>query len=173
MNQIHRSKIYGTVAYINVGAHMVGTIKYNSFRMKDGVPEEDTDEIPPGTEIKKGQDLGYFKFGGSTVICMWEPGAIQRAIFHFSVPLLQLKLLLLLAGRIIFDEDLRTRSHSSTETLVKMGTKLGRSGAKAGQDSAVSLEEINISTIDNKLPPKGTVPAPGQDKPPGCCCTCS
>ena len=55
---------------------MVGTIKYTG--LNGGA---DTDEIPPGTSIRKGQDLGYFKFGGSTVICLWEPGA------YFSAPI--------------------------------------------------------------------------------------
>ena len=64
------SPVYGTVAYINVGAHMVGTIKYTGI---GGGP--DTDEIQEGTQVAKGQDLGYFKFGGSTVVCLWEPGA--------------------------------------------------------------------------------------------------
>ncbi len=66
---ICRSEIFGTVALINVGAHMVGTIKYTGLGGAD-----DTDEIPPGTKVVKGQDLGYFKFGGSTVLCLWEPG---------------------------------------------------------------------------------------------------
>ena len=62
--------MFGYVAYISVGAHMVGTIKYTGI---GGGP--DTDEIQEGTQVAKGQDLGYFKFGGSTVVCLWEPGA--------------------------------------------------------------------------------------------------
>jgi hypothetical protein len=50
---------------------MVGTIKYAAL---DGAGNPDTDEIPPGSSVTKGQDLGYFKFGGSTVLCLWEPG---------------------------------------------------------------------------------------------------
>jgi hypothetical protein len=50
---------------------MVGTIKYTGL---GGAGAPDTDEIPPGSKLAKGQDMGYFKFGGSTVLCLWEPG---------------------------------------------------------------------------------------------------
>ncbi len=74
---ICRSEIFGTVALINVGAHMVGTIKYAGI---GGTGTPDTDEIPPGSEVTKGQDLGYFKFGGSTVLCLWEPGKVSVCV---------------------------------------------------------------------------------------------
>ena len=81
-----------------------------------------------------------------------------------------------MAGRIDFDEDLRTKSLASTETLVKMGDRLGRAGPNAGQPSGVlSLDEINITTIasDSVKPPAATAGVSQADKPPGCCCVCS
>lgn len=80
------SPVYGTVAFVTVGAHMVGSMAFTA---------------DVGSEVEKGQDYGYFMFGGSTVICVWQEGKIK------------------------FDEDLIKKSQESTEMLVKMGSTLG------------------------------------------------
>lgn len=49
----------------------------------------------------QGQELGYFQYGGSTVITLFRRGAIK------------------------YDADLRHNSLQATETLVRMGTSLG------------------------------------------------
>ena len=36
------------------------------------------DEIKPGVRVQKGQDLGYFQFGGSTHCMIFRPGAIKE-----------------------------------------------------------------------------------------------
>lgn len=33
--------------------------------------------VRPGARIAKGQELGYFQYGGSTVCCVFQPGAIE------------------------------------------------------------------------------------------------
>lgn len=54
-----------------------------------------------GDEIKKGEEYGYFSFGGSTCICLFEPNKIQ------------------------LDSDLLANSARPLETLVRMGTQIG------------------------------------------------
>ncbi|OAY39715.1 phosphatidylserine decarboxylase proenzyme 2 [Manihot esculenta] len=79
---------FGKVAFVAIGATMVGSI---TFSKKEG------------DYVKKGDEFGYFSFGGSTVICVFEKGAIQ------------------------IDEDLLANSSRSLETLVSVGMKLGNS----------------------------------------------
>jgi phosphatidylserine decarboxylase len=40
------------------------------------------DNIKPGYKIKKGEELGYFQYGGSSYCLVFKPGAIKR----FEVP---------------------------------------------------------------------------------------
>ncbi|KAK9735194.1 hypothetical protein RND81_04G189700 [Saponaria officinalis] len=77
---------FGKVAYIAIGATMVGSI---SFTRKEG------------EHVQKGDEFGYFSFGGSTVICVFEKGAIN------------------------VDKDLLDNSARSLETLVRVGMTLG------------------------------------------------
>ncbi|KAH8648663.1 phosphatidylserine decarboxylase-domain-containing protein [Xylariales sp. PMI_506] len=78
------------VAVIAVGAMLVGSIVY-----VDGVDQ-------PGTEISRGQTLGAFKYGGSTVIALFPKGEIA------------------------LDEDLvRNSTEQQCETLVKVGWRIG------------------------------------------------
>mmetsp|Transcript_25436 Transcript_25436/g.83680 ORF Transcript_25436/g.83680 Transcript_25436/m.83680 type:complete len:585 (+) Transcript_25436:3-1757(+) len=85
------SEEFGTVAFVAVGATNVATISY--------VAEE-------GAELDKGAEYGYFAFGGSTCVCLWEPGKIQ------------------------FDADLLNHAAKSTESLIKMGMTLGKAPTK-------------------------------------------
>lgn len=55
---------WGKVALIDVGATCVGSI-FQTFT--------------PGRPVDKGAEKGYFAFGGSTVITLFEPGRIQLA----------------------------------------------------------------------------------------------
>ncbi|CAN8301580.1 unnamed protein product [Cochlearia groenlandica] len=77
---------FGKVAFVAIGATMVGSI---NFVRK----ERD--------HVKKGDELGYFSFGGSTVICVFEKDSIR------------------------IDEDLLANSSRSLETLVSVGMQLG------------------------------------------------
>ncbi|XVF44713.1 hypothetical protein PTKIN_Ptkin02bG0146200 [Pterospermum kingtungense] len=82
---------FGKVAFVAIGATMVGSI---TFVKKEG-------DI-----VKKGDEFGYFSFGGSTVICVFEKDAIE------------------------IDDDLLANSGRSLETLVSVGMTLGVSKKK-------------------------------------------
>ncbi|XP_074292959.1 phosphatidylserine decarboxylase proenzyme 2-like [Silene latifolia] len=77
---------FGKVAFVAIGATMVGSI---SFTRKEG------------EHVQKGDEFGYFSFGGSTVICLFEKGVIK------------------------IDDDLLDNSARSLETLVRVGMTLG------------------------------------------------
>jgi phosphatidylserine decarboxylase len=53
-----------------------------------------------GTQVQRGDEKGYFKFGGSTCILFFEKGSIR------------------------FDDDIVRNSQNGLETLVKMGERL-------------------------------------------------
>ncbi len=76
----------GKVAFIAIGATLVGGITW-------------TTEI--GAEVKKGDELGYFSFGGSTCIILFENNLVQ------------------------WDADLTANAQRSLETLVKVGERVG------------------------------------------------
>lgn len=77
---------FGDVVMAEIGATMVGTIiqtyKENTF-------------------VKKGQEKGYFKFGGSTVILFFEKGKVK------------------------IDSDILENSKKGLETQIHMGEKIG------------------------------------------------
>jgi phosphatidylserine decarboxylase precursor len=84
---IVESPHFGRVMIICIGATMVGSVVLTSG--------EDV-------MVNKGDELGYFQFGGSTLLVLFQ------------------------RGRISFDEDLLFNSAKQQETLVKMGMSLGR-----------------------------------------------
>ena len=53
-----------------------------------------------GTTVKKGQEKGYFKFGGSTVVLLFEKDKIK------------------------IDSDLLTNTQKVLETTIKMGEQI-------------------------------------------------
>jgi len=77
---------FGEILYIAVGATLVGSINFTRT---------------PGETIKRGEEMGYFAFGGSTVLILFQ------------------------AGRITFEEDLIINSTKPIETLIKMGDSIG------------------------------------------------
>lgn len=52
---------FGTVLLLEIGATCVGTIRQT---------------FPPGQPVGKGAEKGYFAFGGSSTITLFEPGAV-------------------------------------------------------------------------------------------------
>ncbi|KAK7412112.1 hypothetical protein VNO78_03559 [Psophocarpus tetragonolobus] len=82
---------FGKVAFVAIGATMVGSITFTKEK---------------GDYVKKGDEFGYFSFGGSTVICVFEKNSI------------------------VIDEDLLANSTRSLETLVSVGMRLGVSSRK-------------------------------------------
>lgn len=79
---------FGEVLSVEVGATCVGTI-HQTFS--------------PGEPYAKGEEKGYFSFGGSTLVLLFE------------------------AGRILFDQDLQEASMQRMEVRGLMGQSLGRS----------------------------------------------
>lgn len=86
---VERSGTKAPVAIIAVGAMLVGSIKYNP-----GVEVE--------AQIERGQCLGAFLYGGSTVIVLYPKGEVE------------------------LDQDLvRNSTEQNCETLVKVGWRIG------------------------------------------------
>ena len=81
--------IAGTVAILEIGATCVGSILQT---------------YQPGASVAKGSEKGYFAFGGSCVITVFQP------------------------GRVRFDDDLISASARGLETLALMGERLGEVG---------------------------------------------
>lgn len=52
------------VAFVAVGALLVGSIRFTNGGEK-------------GTTVKRGEELGYFAYGGSTVIAVMPKGVIE------------------------------------------------------------------------------------------------
>lgn len=82
------TKSFGQILYIEVGATNVGSI-HQTF-----IPNE---------PYAKGDEKGYFSFGGSCLVLLFEPGRIQ------------------------FDQDLLEASHKNMEVRCLFGQSLGRS----------------------------------------------
>ncbi|XP_050272639.1 phosphatidylserine decarboxylase proenzyme 2-like isoform X1 [Quercus robur] len=96
---------FGKVAFVAIGATMVGSISFSKEK---------------GDHVRKGDEFGYFSFGGSTVICAFEKGAIE------------------------IDEDLLSNSARSLETLVYVGMTLGVSTKKPSGNGLPNLGSCNL-----------------------------
>ncbi|MDE3055607.1 MAG: phosphatidylserine decarboxylase [Verrucomicrobiota bacterium] len=81
-----KTAAFGTLLYVEVGATCVGTIHQTYL---------------PEQKIGKGDEKGYFSFGGSSVILLFEK------------------------GRVLFDADLLENSARCLETKAFFGTSLG------------------------------------------------
>jgi hypothetical protein len=111
------SPSFGLVSFIAIGATLVGSITWS---------------ITPGTIISKGQELGYFSFGGSTCI----------ALFTDRHP-------------ISFDADLVANGKRSLETLVKMGERIG---VRQGSGLEARPSEINAVVEATEAVARSVVP---------------
>jgi phosphatidylserine decarboxylase len=56
-----------------------------------------------GEHVSRAEELGYFKFGGSTLLLLFEPGVVH------------------------FDEDMVDNSNTALETLIRVGMSIGHS----------------------------------------------
>lgn len=91
------SEQHGRVMVICVGAMMVGS----TVITRNG-----------GEHVRRGEELGYFKFGGSTLLVLFEP------------------------GRMKFDDDLVDNSTGALETLVSNPQKAESASAATAADRA-------------------------------------
>ena len=76
---------FGTVLLVEIGATCVGTIQQT---------------YPPGQAVAKGAEKGYFAFGGSSTLTLFEPGAVK------------------------LEADLVAHSSRQTELYAKVGTRM-------------------------------------------------
>ncbi|PYG87244.1 phosphatidylserine decarboxylase [Ruminiclostridium sufflavum DSM 19573] len=79
---------FGEVLYVEVGATSVGSIIQTYI---------------PGSRVKRGDEKGYFKFGGSTVLLFFKK------------------------DRIIIDKDITEQTNEGFETRISAGEAIGRS----------------------------------------------
>ncbi|KAM0459210.1 hypothetical protein ACHAO4_002603 [Trichoderma viride] len=82
------SEVHGRVMVICVGAMMVGSTVITRNE---------------GERVHRAEELGYFAFGGSTLLVLFEPGKMR------------------------FDDDLVDNSNGALETLVRVGMSIGHS----------------------------------------------
>lgn len=82
------SPTHGRVMVICVGAMMVGSTVIT---------------VNEGDQVNRADELGYFKFGGSTIVLLFEEGKMR------------------------FDDDLVDNSNGALETLVRAGMSIGHS----------------------------------------------
>jgi phosphatidylserine decarboxylase len=74
-------------AVVSIGALLVGSIVMTNAEKNK--------------QLEKGEEMGYFQYGGSTVIAVFPKDTVQ------------------------WDKDLQDNSEKSIETLVKMGERIG------------------------------------------------
>ncbi len=79
---------FGTVLLLEIGATCVGTIRQT---------------FTPGNAVEKGEEKGFFAFGGSSTITIFEPGAVK------------------------LEADLAEHSSRQTELYAKVGGRMARS----------------------------------------------
>jgi phosphatidylserine decarboxylase len=99
---------FGTVIVICIAATMVGSINFECQcpQSKDQRFCEETSECMVGKRVKKFDGHGYFAFGGSTLMTLFLPGGIS------------------------FDLDIKGNSNKQLETLVRVGSSIGRATGK-------------------------------------------
>lgn len=121
---------HGRVMVICIGAMMVGSTVITRKK---------------GEEVKRAEELGYFKFGGSTLLLLFEPGQMK------------------------YDEDLTDNSRSALETLVRVGMSIGHSPNRPPhvpdmrKDNPTMQEKQDAKRrIEGSLAPEGVKgPMPG------------
>ena len=82
---ILHSETFGAILMMEVGALLVGRIVNHHQQAR----------------VTRGEEKGYFQFGGSTVVLLLEPGVAE------------------------LDEDILQNSRENIETIVRMGEKIG------------------------------------------------
>ena len=103
------SPVHGRVMIVCVGAMMVGSTVITRR---------------PGEEVRRAEELGYFKFGGSTILLLFESNTIE------------------------FDDDLVANSTGALETLVRVGMSIGHSVGHEG--FAYDMQKANPTTAEKQ-----------------------
>ncbi|KAI1006660.1 Phosphatidylserine decarboxylase proenzyme 3 [Podosphaera aphanis] len=96
------SVAHGRVMIICVGAMMVGSTV---------ITREN------GEQVSRAEELGYFKFGGSTILVLFEEGTMR------------------------FDDDLVDNSNTALETLIRVGMSIGHLPSQTPLTSEIRKED--------------------------------
>lgn len=102
---------HGRVMVVCVGAMMVGS---TVITRKEG------------EQVKRAEELGYFKFGGSTIVLLFEDGKMK------------------------FDDDLVDNSTGALETLIRAGTSVGHSPNESQWTPDMRKDEKDVTEQDKK-----------------------
>ncbi|CAH0059229.1 unnamed protein product [Clonostachys solani] len=105
------SEQHGRVMVICVGAMMVGSTVITATA---------------GQQVKRADELGYFKFGGSTILLLFEP------------------------GKMLYDDDLVDNSSGALETLVRVGMSVGHSPDEPQWAPDMRKDEQEITDAEKK-----------------------
>jgi phosphatidylserine decarboxylase len=123
------SEAHGRVMVICVGAMMVGSTVITR---------------QAGEDVKRAEELGYFKFGGSTILLLFEEGAMR------------------------FDDDLVDNSNGALETLLRVGMSIGHHPSQGQHTPDMRKKDEDITEKDMAEAKRriegsisGTGPAPG------------
>ncbi|SPN99555.1 related to phosphatidylserine decarboxylase [Cephalotrichum gorgonifer] len=102
---------YGRVMVVCVGAMMVGSTVITRRE---------------GEEVKRAEELGYFKFGGSTLVLLFEEGKMK------------------------FDDDLVNNSNMALETLVRVGMSIGHSPSEPQYKPDMPKPESEVTEAEKR-----------------------
>ncbi|KAI1293889.1 phosphatidylserine decarboxylase-domain-containing protein [Xylaria venustula] len=105
------SEQHGRVMVICVGAMMVGSTVITRQE---------------GEHVKRAEELGYFKFGGSTIVVLFEP------------------------GKMVYDSDLVDNSNGALETLIRAGMSVGHSPHVAQFTPDMRKDASQVTEADKK-----------------------
>ncbi|KAJ9214427.1 hypothetical protein DTO166G4_4051 [Paecilomyces variotii] len=105
------SVAHGRVMVVCVGAMMVGSTVITR---------------KPGEKVSRAEELGYFKFGGSTILLLFEQGVMN------------------------FDSDLVDNSKGALETLIRVGMSIGHSPDQPQHEPDMRKNEEDISNEEKQ-----------------------
>ncbi|KAE9375185.1 phosphatidylserine decarboxylase-like protein [Stipitochalara longipes BDJ] len=121
---------HGRVMVICVGAMMVGSTVITR---------------KAGENVKRAEELGYFKFGGSTLLVLFEEGSMK------------------------FDDDLVDNSNGALETLLRVGMSIGHHPSQSQHTPDMRKKDEDITESEKaeaKRRIEGSI-TPGIDSVPG------
>ncbi|KAI1178084.1 phosphatidylserine decarboxylase-domain-containing protein [Nemania sp. FL0916] len=121
---------HGRVMVICVGAMMVGSTVITRQE---------------GEQVKRAEELGYFKFGGSTIVVLFEP------------------------GKMVYDDDLVDNSNGALETLIRAGMSVGHSPHVTQFTPDMRKDESQVTEAEKKEAHRrirGGVETPEEDSMP-------
>ncbi|KAH7326307.1 phosphatidylserine decarboxylase-domain-containing protein [Stachybotrys elegans] len=119
---------HGRVMVICVGAMMVGSTVITRNE---------------GEQVKRAEELGYFKFGGSTILLLFEPGKMR------------------------FDDDLVDNSSGALETLIRVGMSIGHSPDEPQWTPDMRKEDADITGAEKQEAKRRIQGVPADYSPSG------